>query len=251
MLALVFVALLLGAWELYAASGRVDELILPAPSAVARSLWEDRGLLWENFTVTAQAIGIGLALAAAAGLLVAIALHESRTLRRALWPVLLGSQTIPIVLVAPLLVAWFGFDLRPRLAIVALVCFFPIAVAMVDGLASVDPEARRLLRSFGASRAQLLRFLELPAALPSLFTGARLAVGVAAIAAVLAEPAGGEVRRGGLGRIIDVSIGQLETARAYAAVVVLTLFALALFAALALAERRLLPWASRPQGPAS
>ncbi len=188
---------------------------------------------------------------AAAGVLVAVALHESRTLRRALWPVLLGSQTIPIVLIAPLLVAWFGFDLRPRLVIVALVCFFPIAVAMVDGLASVDPEARKLLRSFGASRRQLLRFLELPAALPSLFTGARLAVGVAAIAAVLAETAGGEVRRGGLGRIIDVSIGQLETARAYAAVVVLTLFALALFAALALAERRLLPWASRPQGPLS
>jgi NitT/TauT family transport system permease protein/putative hydroxymethylpyrimidine transport system permease protein len=250
-LALLFVALLLAAWELYAASGRVDELILPAPSAVGTALWEDRGLLWDNFTVTAQAIGIGLLIAAAAGVLVAVALHESRTLRRALWPVLLGSQTIPIVLVAPLLVAWFGFDLRPRLVIVALVCFFPIAVAMVDGLASVDQEARKLLRSFGASRRQVLRFLELPAALPSLFTGARLAVGVAAIAAVLAETAGGEVRRGGLGRIIDVSIGQLETARAYAAVVVLTLFALALFAALALAERRLLPWASRPQGPLS
>ena len=238
-----------GIWEAYARLSGIDEFLLPAPTEVARALSEDRSIIWHDFTVTAAEIVVGLALAIVAGVALAAVLHLVKPLRAGFLPLLIGSQVIPVVLIAPLLVAWFGFGLTPKLFIVALVCFFPVAVAMVDGLASVDPEARKLLRSFGASRRQVLRFLELPAALPSLFTGARLAVGVAAIAAVLAETAGGEVRRGGLGRIIDVSIGQLETARAYAAVVVLTLFALALFAALALAERRLLPWASRPQGP--
>ncbi|MDX6690140.1 MAG: putative hydroxymethylpyrimidine transport system permease protein [Solirubrobacteraceae bacterium] len=231
---------LLGGWEAYVRISGIDALLLPAPSAVAQAIYDDRGLLWDNFTVTAGEIGLGIAAAVAVGLVCAVAIHFSPVLRRALYPLLVGSQTIPIPVVAPLLVVWFGFDLGPKIIIVALVCFFPIVVPTLDALGRVDAGQRKLMRTFGASRWQTFRMVEAPAALPGLFTGAKLSVAIAAIAAVLAEQAGTEK---GLGRTVDQALAQFETPRAYAAVVVLSLFAVALFGLLALAERRLLPWA--------
>jgi NitT/TauT family transport system permease protein/putative hydroxymethylpyrimidine transport system permease protein len=236
---------LLGAWEAYARSGGVDAFLLPAPSEIAQALWRDRALLWDDFAVTAGEVVLGIVVAVVAGLACAVALHFSRTFRRTAYPLLVASQTIPIVVVAPLLVAWLGYDLAPKLAIVGLVCFFPIAVTTLDGLASVDPELRKLMRTLDASRVQTFRRVEAPAALPAAFSGARIAVAVAVIGAVLAEQAGSSE---GLGHLIVQSIPQFETARAYAAVVLLSALAVALFGALTLAERLLLPWAHRRQG---
>jgi NitT/TauT family transport system permease protein/putative hydroxymethylpyrimidine transport system permease protein len=247
MSAVLILAALVGAWELYANVGGVDEFLLPAPSAVAEALVEDRGLLWDNFAVTAVEIGLGIGVAVVLGLACAVAIHFSPALRRALYPLLVGSQTIPIPIVAPLLVAWFGFDLAPKLAIVALVCFFPIVVPTLDALGRVDADLRKLMRSFGASRWQTFRLVEAPAALPGLFTGAKLSVAIATIAAILAEQAGSEE---GLGHLVLQAIPQFETARAYAAVLILSAFAVALFGLLALAERRLLPWHHRERGTA-
>jgi ABC-type nitrate/sulfonate/bicarbonate transport system permease component len=181
------------------------------------------------------------------GLACAVAIHFSTTLRRALYPLLVGSQTIPIVLVAPLLIAWWGFGLVPKLAIVALVCFFPIVVPTLDALDRVDADLRKLMRTFGASRWQTFRLVEAPAALPGLLTGAKLSVAVAAIGAVFAELSGSD---SGLGNLMIKSIPHLETARAFAAVLILSAFAVALFGLLALAERRLVPWARQPRGTA-
>jgi putative hydroxymethylpyrimidine transport system permease protein len=146
------------------------------------------------------------------------------------------------VTIAPLLAAWFGYGLLPKLVIVALVCFFPIVVTTLDGLASIDPEQHKLLRTLGASRAQVFRWVEAPAALPAALSGAKIAVAVGGIAAVFAEYAGSE---NGLGHLLLQSIPQLETARAWAAVVVLAALAVFCFSLLALAERRLAPWAHR------
>ena len=242
---LALVAALLGGWEAYVRLGGIDAFLLPAPTQVGEALWQDRGLLWADFTVTAREVLLGIVLALAVGTACALALHASRTLRRTAYPLLVASQTIPIVIVAPLLVAWLGYDLAPKLAIVGLICFFPVTVTALDGLRSVDPDLGRLMRTLGASRWQTLRRVELPAALPALLSGARIAVAVAVIGAVLAEQAGSSE---GLGHLILQSIPQFETARAYAAVVVLSAFAVALFAGLTRAERRLLPWAHRPQG---
>ena len=242
MRAAVLALLLLGAWQLYAQISGVDDFLLPAPTEVAAALIDDRSLLWDSFVVTAGEIVLGLVLALGAALTLALAVHLSPTLRRAVYPLLVASQTVPIPIIAPLLVVWFGFALFPKLVIVALVCFFPIVVPVLDGLAGVAPEQRKLLRTLGASRWQVLRHVEAPSALPGLFTGAKLAVAVAAIAAVLAEQAGSSE---GIGHLITQAIPQLETARAYAAVVVLSLFSVALFAALALAERRVAPWVHR------
>src|SRR3954466_5317096 len=147
MLALLIIVALVGLWELYARVGGVDDFILPAPDQVASSLWDDRGLLWDNLLVTGQEVVLGLALALVAALALAVALHLWRPLRRATYPLLVGTQAIPIVTIAPLLAAWFGYGLLPKLVIVALVCFFPIVVTTLDGLASVDPEQHKLLRT--------------------------------------------------------------------------------------------------------
>ncbi|MGK2938288.1 MAG: ABC transporter permease [Solirubrobacteraceae bacterium] len=236
MLSAMIVLLLLGAWELYVHLGSVDELLLPAPSAIAAALVEDRALLWSNFTVTAAEVGLGVLLALIVGLLLAVGLHLSKTARRAFYPLLVASVAMPIPVIAPLLVVWFGYDLGPKLAIIALVAFFPVAVVTLDALSSTDREFLRLLRSMDATRWQRLRFAELPAAVPAAVSGAKIAVAVAVIGAVFAEYAGSEA---GLGHMILQSIAQLETARAWAAVVVLAAFAVALVAVLAAAERRL------------
>jgi len=239
--ALLLVALL-AAWQAYAKLGGVDDFLLPAPSEIAQALWDDRALLWHDFRVTAGEVLLGIAVAIAAGVACAVALHFSRTLRRTTYPLLVASQTIPIVVIAPLLVVWLGYGLAPKLAIVGLICFFPVTVTTLDGLSGVDPELRKLMRTLDASPFQSFRRVEAPSALPSLFSGAKIAVAVAVIGAVLAEQAGSSE---GLGHLILQAIPQFETARAYAAVVLLSAFAIALFGALSLAERLLIPWAHR------
>jgi NitT/TauT family transport system permease protein/putative hydroxymethylpyrimidine transport system permease protein len=248
MRAALLALVLLAGWELYVDLGGVDEFLLPAPSDVAASLWNDRGLLWDNFTVTAGEVLLGIAVSLAAGIALAVAIHFSRTLRRTTYPLLVASQTVPVVIVAPLLVAWLGYDLAPKLVIVGLICFFPVVVTTLDGLAGVDPDLRKLMRTLDASRAQTFRYVEAPAALPALLSGAKIAVTVAVIGAVLAEQAGSS---DGLGHLILQSIPQFETARSWAAVVVLAAFAIALFGLLSLAERRVVPWAHRSEGAAT
>ena len=204
------VALLLGAWECYVDLGGADPLILPAPHAIASSLYVDRALLWRNFLVTAEEVLLGMAVAIAAGLALAILIHFSAILRRALYPLLVASQTLPIPVVAPVLVLWLGFGLLPKLSMVALVAFFPIVITTLAGLESVDPDLIKLMRTFDASPLRIFREVELPAALPGLFTGAKLAAVFAVLGAVFAEWAGAS---SGLGYLFNVSLPQLLMAR--------------------------------------
>jgi ABC-type nitrate/sulfonate/bicarbonate transport system permease component len=243
---ILFLVALLGAWELYVDLGGGNlPLILPPPHQIAQSLYDDRSLLWSNFLVTAQEIIFGILVATAAALALAVSLHLSRALRRAVYPLLVASQAIPIVLLAPLLVLWLGFGFAPKLLVIAIVCFFPIVVTTLDGLSAVDPELLKLMRTFDAPRTRTFRHVELPAALPGLFTGMKIAVVFAPIGAVFAEQAGSN---SGLGYVFELAISNLFTARAYAAVFILAVFAISLFALLTLAERLLLPWAYEPRG---
>jgi ABC-type nitrate/sulfonate/bicarbonate transport system permease component len=182
---------------------------------------------------------LGFALAAAVGIGFAYLIHLSETARRALYPLLVGSQTIPIIAIAPILVVWFGYDLGPKLAIIALVCFFPITVNTIDGLRSVDPELRKMMRTMGAGRLQTLWRVEAPWALPYTFSGAKVAVAVAVIGAVFGEWAGSNE---GLGHLMVTAQSQLLTARVFAAIVVLSGIAICLFALLTLLERRVVTW---------
>ncbi len=146
---------------------------------------------------------------------------------------------MPVIVVAPILVVWFGYGLGPKLGIIALICFFPITVNTLDGLRSVDPEAIKMMRTLDASRWQILRRVEAPAALPFAFSGAKIAVAVAVIGAVFGEWSG---VLGGLGYLLLLDNNLLETARMFASVFILSAMAIALFGLLALAERRIVRW---------
>ena len=240
--ALLAVAVL-GLWELYCDLGGVEAVVLPPPHAVAGALWDNAGLLAHNFAVTAEEVVLGLALALVAGLAMAIGIHLSPLLRRAFYPLAVGSQAVPIPVIGVLLVFWWGFGIFPKLVVIALICFFPVLVTTIDGLASLDPERAKLLRTLDASRWQALRFAELPAALPAALSGARIALAVGVIGAFIAEtstPTTGTYT--GLGREIVLDAGGFQTARAYAATALLFAFAIACFHSLAVAERRLAPW---------
>jgi putative hydroxymethylpyrimidine transport system permease protein len=242
--ALLLVALV-GVWELYVDLGGADPLVLPPPHDVAKALFDDRSLLWSSFLVTAEEVVLGIIVASVAALALAIAIHFSATLRRAIYPLLIGSQAVPIPVFAFVLVLWLGFGLAPKLLVVALVSFFPIVVTTLAGLARVDPDLLKLMRTFDAPRLRTFRHVEFPSALPGVMTGAKITVAVAVIGAVFAEYAGSS---SGLGYLFQQSYNQLLMPRAYAAVFLLSAFAILLFALLSLAERLALPWAYRPRG---
>jgi ABC-type nitrate/sulfonate/bicarbonate transport system permease component len=227
------------AWQGVASLESVDDLTLASPVETWDALRTDRALLWDNALVTLVEVLLGLAIAVVAGVGLAIGMHLIRPLRDAAYPLLVASQAIPIVVLAPIFVLAFDYGIGPKLAIVALICFFPITVNLLDGLRSVEPELIKLMRSFGASRLRTLRSVELPASLPFLFSGLKVAATVSVIGAVFGEWAGADE---GLGRLVLLGNTQLQTPRVYAGIVILTLMAVALFAAVALAERVACPW---------
>jgi putative hydroxymethylpyrimidine transport system permease protein len=239
------IALLIGLWQLAASTGAIAELLslepylVPSPTEIARSLWENRDLLAENAWVTLREIFLGILAATVVGVGFAVAMHRWRLVRDAAYPLIVASQTIPLVVIAPILVVWFDYGLTPKIVIVALFCFFPITVNVLDGLRSVDPEAIKLMRSLDASRWQRFWRAEAPAALPNLFTGVKVSVVFAPIAAVFAEWAGSSA---GLGHLIQSDAAYLEVARQFATVVVLSGMALVLMGLTVLAERRVVTW---------
>jgi putative hydroxymethylpyrimidine transport system permease protein len=242
--AAILLAGLIGIWELYVdLHGSGFALILPPPHKVAQALYEDRALLWSSLLVTAEEVVLGILVATAFGAVFAGAIHFSPTLRRAVYPLLVASQAWPVVVLAPILAFWLGFGLLPKLAVIAIVSFFSIVVATTAALNAVDPDLIKLLRTFDASRLRTFWHVELPSALPGLFTGTKIAVVVSVIGAVFAEYTGSN---SGLGYVILVSEPQLLVARAVAAVVILSLFAIGLFALLGLLERLTLPWVYAP-----
>jgi ABC-type nitrate/sulfonate/bicarbonate transport system permease component len=236
---LLFGVAVLGAWQLYVALSGVRETILPSPIEVGRALVRDRSVLAPSAWTTLEEVLLGYAIAVALGVLLALVVSSSRVAERAIYPWLVISQLIPIPAIAPLVVIWTGFDIRPKLIIIALVSFFPVAVNTIDGLRATDPDLLDLLRSLGAGRWQRLRLARAPSALPSLFSGLRVAAALAVIGAVFAEWVGSS---SGLGYLILSYNAQTATPDVFAAVVILAVIGVALFAAVGLLERVALPW---------
>jgi putative hydroxymethylpyrimidine transport system permease protein len=236
---LLLVVAATGVWELVVRAAHVQDYLVPAPSAVASALVDDAGPLGSATLVTLREIVLGYLLAVVVALVLAVLLHLSATLRRALLPLLVLSQTVPTVLLAPILAILLGYGIEPKLVVVAIVCFFPIVVNAVDGLRSADPELVRMMRTLHGDRASIFRRVELPGALPAVFSGARVAATYAAVGAVFAEWAGSSA---GLGFVILQAQPALDTSRIFAAVVVLSALALGLYGVVALAERLLVPW---------
>jgi len=233
---------LLVAWELVVRLGHVPEYLLPAPTQILADLKTDWVILWPAMLVTLKEVVIGFVIATVAGVGLAVVLHLYGPLRRAMYPILIGSQTIPIIVLAPILVILLGYGILPKLVIVALICFFPIVVNGIDGLRAVDEDFIRMMYTLDATRWGIFRRVEFPGALPSFFSGMRIAATFASIGAVFGEWSGSNA---GLGYVMLAATPNLLTSRIFAAILILTVISLVLFGLVSLLERILVPWAPR------
>ena len=236
---LLLLSAAVGVWELVVRAAHVADYLFPAPSAVVRSLVDDADLIGSATLVTVREIVLGYLLALAVGLALAVVIHLSAVVRRSLLPILVVSQTVPTVVLAPVLAILLGFGIGPKLVVVAIVCFFPIVVNAVDGLRATDPELIRMMRTLDGDRWAIFTRVELPGALPAIFSGARIAATYAAVGAVFGEWAGSS---SGLGFVMLQAQPELDTARIFAVIVVLSALALALYGLVTLAELLFVPW---------
>ncbi|MEO5986096.1 MAG: ABC transporter permease [Candidatus Limnocylindria bacterium] len=229
----------LGIWKLATVIGGYPEFILPAPDVVAERAVRaiSSGILWEHTSVTLLEIVLGFAVGATAAIGIGVGLGKSVLVERVLSPYIVAAQAVPILALAPLLDIWFGGGLTARVAIAALIVFFPIAIATMVGIRSTDPLLDEMLRSAGASAAQHIRLLEIPSALPVLFGGLRVGVTLAVIGAVVAEWAGAST---GLGVLINIANqGLFDTPLMFVALVTLAVIGLAFYGVVVTVERRL------------
>jgi NitT/TauT family transport system permease protein len=242
------VAVIVVVWEAYGRLGGVSPTILPAPSRIIGALWQFRADAVRHLVPTLVEAASGFSIAGVLAAVTAIAMDRFVSVRRAIAPLLVASQTIPVVAIAPLLLLWFGFGIEPKVLIVVLVTFFPITVALLDGFGSAEGEATDLMRSYGASDGQVLRKLRWPAALPSLFTGARIAVTYAVIGAVFGEYVGAYE---GLGIWMQTSQNAFRTDLVFGAILLVSVLSICLYAVVTALERLLIPWyrASRATQP--
>ena len=244
-LSLLVFLFLLGIWEFISRDGLVAVYVLPAPDQVITELWNDWGSVLRSATwVTFQEMFLGFLIAVVLGIGIAVLLHWSKVIRRALYPLLIASQAIPVVVLAPILVIIIGYNISSKLVIVALLCFFPIAINTLDGFRGVDSEYVRMMRTLHGTRWLTFRRIELPSAMPSLFSGMRVAAAFAPVGAVFGEFSGSN---DGLGYVMLQAGPELQTARVLAAVLLLTLMAVLLVLAVTLCERLIAPWAHEPR----
>lgn len=224
-------------WQAIVMVAQPADWLLPGPAAVAEALWRDHDRLWFHAQATIAASLIGLALAIVAGIALALAISGSRAADRAVYPWIVASQTVPILAVAPLLGIWVGYG-TAQVLVAAIFCFFPVVVTGVDGLRAADPALAGAVRTLGASRAWVWRNVTLPAALPALFPGLKMAAVFAVTGAVVAEYLGADR---GLGFLSEVATGQFETVLVFAAIAWLALIGIVLFALISALERLAMP----------
>ncbi len=229
------------AWQLSSSVLGVPKYILPSLSDIWTAAHDQWSSVFSSaIRVTLQEVLVGFAVAIAVGVLIALALHLSAALRTAVLPLLIGSQAVPIVVIAPVLAIIFGYTLAPKVIVVCLICFFSIVVNTMHGLGSVDPELVKVMRTLDASRWAILRRVEIPAALPEFFTGLRISATYASVGAVFAEFAGST---DGLGYVMIQATSQLRTDMVFVAIFALTAMSIVLFIAVSIVERLVCPWA--------
>nr|WP_224680454.1 ABC transporter permease [Mesorhizobium sp. B261B1A] len=237
--AMLSVGLLLAAWELYARFGGIKPTILPAPSRVFAQAMLNRHALADNAVPTLRATLAGFACSLGAAFALSILIDFFQPLRRALFPVFVVSQTLPLVAIAPLVVLWFGFGLMPKIMLVALVTFFPMLVALAEGYEATEAEIGQMLRAMGAGRWRVFILARLPSALPYFFAGVRISITYAVVGAIFAEYAGAAK---GLGIYMLNAKNNFRPDLVLAAVAVSAVLTLVLFGLTMLVQRLAMPW---------
>jgi len=235
----IFIAALILTWELITLWLAIPAYILPAPSAIVRALGESFPLLIEHTRVTFTAVIGGLALAIVVALILALAMDRWKVIKDSIYPLLVISQAVPIFALAPLILIWFGAGLLPKILIVALVCFFPLAVNLVEGFGQVDPEAVELMKTMQADRWMIMRSIQLPSAMPYFFSGLKIAATYSVLGAIIGEWL---AARAGLGIFMLRSMHSFRTTHLFASVLVVVLLSLLLFKLVELTGWLAMPW---------
>jgi NitT/TauT family transport system permease protein len=234
-----FLASLVAIWEAAARFTDVPQYILPAPTAIADRLIRSWALLWDHSVVTLTEIGIGFALGVILGLALAIPIAYSTIVRNTLYPVIVASQAVPKIAIAPLLVLWLGFDIWPKIVVTALMVFFPVTVTAAEGFSSVDRNLLDLLKSVHANQAQIFFKIRFPHALPHIFSGLKIGITLAVVGAVVGEWVGAD---SGLGYLLVYANTLLDSTLLFASLILLIVIGVVLFVLVGVLERLLLPW---------
>lgn len=241
-LALGLMVVVTAIWEGAIWLFHVPTFVLPAPSAVVRSLIESRAQLATAAVATSLEILLGFALAAVAGVAIALMIVHFERFGRALYPLIVLFQNVPKVALAPIFILWFGFDLAPKVALIVAIAFFPVAIDMLAGLQSVNSSFVALMQSVGASRNKILLRVRIPHSLPYLMAGLKVAITFSVIGAIVGEFAGASQ---GLGYVIQFASTQLDTPKIFSALLVVSALGLVFYYAVEVAERVLVPWAPK------
>ena len=240
--ALGLAAVVLVIWEAAVRLFNIPQFVVPAPSAIAVALFEQRVALASASKATAIEVLFGFVLAALVGIVVALAIVRFERFGKALYPLVVLFQTVPKVALAPIFILWFGYDLAPKIVLIVVIAFFPVAIDMLAGLQSVEPSFVALMRSVGASRGEILRRVRIPHSLPHLMAGLKVAITFSVIGAIVGEFAGASA---GLGYVIQFASTQLETPLVFAALIVVSVLGLVFYYLVEFAERLLVPWSPK------
>ncbi len=227
------------AWQLCTSLFNIEQWILPSPSDIAKQTADGGGDLWGHVLATVRLTLEGFVIGTLVGLVIAFILHMVPFLKSALYPLLILSQNIPTIALAPLLIIWFGFGLLPKLIVITLVCFFPVAVATMGGLKQTDRTMLNYMRMIGANKRQIFAKLELPHALPSIFSGIKIAATYSVMGAVIAEWIGADK---GIGYYMMLQKAGYRTDRMFVAILIIVALSLLMFGLIALLERWLVRW---------
>lgn len=228
-----------GLWELLSAKGVLNPLLIPAPSQVISALIQHREELGFHSWITIQEVLLGYVIGFGLGFTLGIALAYSRLLERALHPLLVVSQNLPHIALGPIIIVWLGYGMQSKLAMVALITFFPVTMSVIDGLRSIDPELLRFVRSLGATEWQMFQKVKFPHSLPYLFTGIKVSATYGVLAAVVGEWIGS---RSGLGNLMMKYHLHFQEDTVFASIAIMTLIGIIMFAGAVGLERLLIPW---------
>lgn len=237
--ALIAGAVLLLVWQLVCSLNLVPAYMLPSPLRVVQALWSDRAVLWGHTLITLEEALAGLGLGVALGFAFALFMDAFPLLRRAVYPILVVTQTVPTVAIAPLLVLWLGYDLTPKIVLIVLTTFFPVTVGLLDGFSSADPDAVALLRSMGAGKWQIFRYIKFPGALSQFFSGLRIATAYCVVGAVISEWLGGFA---GLGVYMTRVRKAFAFDKMFAVILLISVISLLLMALVDVLRRVCMPW---------
>lgn len=226
-------------WQIAVISFHIETWILPAPTQIISSFWQSRSLISFHLVPTVFEATIGLIGAVFVSVFIAVMMERFQIIKKIIYPFLIISQTIPFIILAPLLTLWFGFGLLPKIIIISLVCFFPITINLFDGFQTVDKNILRLLSSMGASQKQIFKWVKLPASLPAFFSGLRIAAAYSILGAVVSEWMGTDR---GLGILLIRSTKSYLTDRVFATIGIITILSILAVLLVEIIARISIPW---------